>query len=272
MTKVTTLKYQNIAMWLKDQPDKKDLRGVLLELRRLMKGEEEERNYLAWLYDVGTCVERLVPKGNLRYGENVIELLANDLQPDRDLKDWTLPNVFYRAREFVGKYKNRNDAEKLSRKRNADNKPLTRLHVSVLLTVKDDAQREDFLKQCLKESWSGQRLRCEIQNATGRKRGTGGRAPSPPKYSSAGVALRDIAVMANRLAAFHKVWYIGLRKLPVADQDRIMLREIEHAKKGLESVREDAREALQQVAALERKVKSTLASASPRRRVKTCRS
>ena len=82
------------------------------------------------------------------------------------------------------------------------------------------------------------------------------------KYSSAGVALRDIKVMANRWTAFHKVWYIGLRKLPMADQNETMLQEINSAKEGLESVRDDVREALKQVGAIERRVKSKLSAGS----------
>jgi hypothetical protein len=271
MTKVNALKYPDIVAWLKVQDDKKDLRGVLRELHRLIKDKKEGETDLAWWHDVGTCVAQFVPKGNRRYGDNVIELLANDLRPDRDLNDWTLPNSLYRARDFVDKYKRRKDAESLGRRRNADDKPLTRLHVSVLLTVKDDAQRRKFLERCLKESWSAQELRRQIQNATGRKRGTGGRSPSPPKYSSAGVALRDIKVMADRWTAYHKAWYIGLRRLPVTDHNETMLQEIKDAKEGLMSVRNDVDKALKQVEMMEHRVKSKLFAGSTSRRAKTQR-
>ena len=272
MTKARALKYASIDEWLKGQPDRKELRGTLRELHRLIKDKENGWADLAWWHDVGTCVARFLPKGDRCHGDNVIELLANALQPGRDLGDWKLPNVLYRARDFVGKYESRKDAENLGRKRNADNKPLTLLHVSVLLSVKDDAQREEFMDRCLKESWSAQQLRREIQNTTGRKRGTGGRSPSPPKYSSAGVALRDIANMANRWTAFHKVWFVGLRRLPVTNQNESMLHEIENAKEGLKYVRDDVEEALEKVQSLERQVKSNLSAGSTGRRAKSKKS
>jgi hypothetical protein len=269
MTKIQTLKHSGITEWLKNQPEKKALRSALRELHRLIKGQQQRRHDLTWWYDVGICVAQILPKGNRRKGDNVIELLANDLQPERDLKDWTLPNLLYRARDFVAKFKSRKAVAALARRTNSDNQPLTHLHVSVLLTVKDDAQRDEFLERCLEESWSGQELRRQIQNAMGRKRGTGGRAPRPPKYSSAGVALRDIKVMANRWTAFHKVWYIGLRRLPMTDQNETMLQEINSAKQGLESVRDDVKEALERVGAIERLVKSKLSAGSSSRRAKS---
>ena len=274
MTKVTELKYASITEWLKDQSDKKDLHGALLKLRQLIKDKKERWNDLTWWHNVGTCVAQFLPKEDRHKGDNVIELLANALQPGRELKDWTLPHVLYRARDFVDKYKNRKDAEALGRKRNAKNKPLTRLHVSVLLTANDD-QREKFLAACLKNSWSAQELRRQIQNATGRK-GTGGRPPKPPTYSSAGVVLRDITVMANRWTAYHKVWFIGWkaprRSIRAQDQDNDTLHEIKKAKEGLESVRDNVEEALKKVESLEIQLKSKLSAGSTTHRAKSRRS
>lgn len=274
MTKITKLKYPKIAAWLDKQPntEKRDLSAALDKLRQLIKEKEEKWNDLTWWHDVGTCVKLFLPKGKRHKGDNVIELLAKSLRGRHNLKDWTLPNLLYRARSFVDKYRNREDAEELGCKRNAKDDPLTLLHVSVLLTVKDDAKRKEFLKRCLAESWSGQELRRQIQNAMGRKRGTGGNPPRPPTYSSAGVALRDIKVMATRWTAFHKAWYIGLRKLPKTNQNETMLQEINSAKEGLESVRDDVQEALKQVRAMERQVKSKLSAGSTSRSAKSKKS
>ena len=272
-TKTPERKYADIAEWLDDQPEKKRLNGALRELHRLIKHQKQKWNDPMWWHAVGTYVARFVPKDNRHYRDGVIELLADDLQSDRDANDWKLPNVLYRARNLVHKYKSRKAVEELGRERNVDNEPLTHLHISILLTVKDDAQRQKFLERCLEESWSALELRRQIQNATGRKRGTGGRSPSPPKYSSAGVALRDITVMANRWTAFHKVWFVGWkapsRSMRAQDQDENTLQEIEKAKEGLKVVGDDVEEALKKVQLLERQVKSKLSAGSTSRRAKS---
>jgi hypothetical protein len=254
--------YEGIREWLRYQPekDRAELRTALAELRKLYR--KPRHNDFRWLHDVGLQVVAFFPKGKRRYGDNVIELLANHLEPDREETDKALLIRLYHARNFAITCKSSKEAGMLTDARNEKGDPLTALHVLALVSVKDNDQRAMFRKRCLKECWSGQRLRREIQNEIGRKRSYGGRKPNPPERQSPGVALRNLSLMSRQWKRSHEVWFEkphpGLGKIRKQDCSEAVLREMEAAIEGLEQVGRAAREGLTQLKGMRQDLKTRL--------------
>jgi len=252
-------KYKDIAAWIKDQPqtERTRLRAALTELRKLFKGPQQDD--LCWWHRVGKRMLALQPKEDRRYGSNVMELLANYLQPDREWQDKRVPNLLYRTRDFADKYSWR-EAQALDKARRE--KRLTSLHIVALVSLEDKGLREKLLKQCLAENWSGQRLRREIQNKVGRKRSSGGLSPTPPENSSPGVALRDISILSRRWMTNYEVWFVGKRAPLGSDEikacNEAMLKDTGAAIQGLTDVRDAVREQLKRLRQYERDIKESL--------------
>ena len=204
----TTGDSTGIRAWIKAQPktERTRLKAALSDLRKLFKSPQHDD--LLWWHRVGERVLALQPKGERRYGDNVVELLADYLDPGRAWEDKRIPNLLYRTRAFAEKY-SWPEAQALDRQRRAGR--LTPLHITALVSLEDKGLRKRFLKRCLKENWSGQRLRREIQNRVGRKRSAGGLSPTPPENPSPGVALRDISILARRWMTNYEVWFVGKR-------------------------------------------------------------
>ena len=194
--------YDTIDDWLKAQPrqERRGLRDSLTKLQRLYRNKP--KGDFTWWHDVGALVAELAPKGG-RYGKNVMELLAQRLEPDRKP---AAPLYFLcKARDFAAKF-NPEEASDLTEARLANGKPLSENHVKALLSVEDDTQRQRFLDKCLKGSWSVRYLRERIQDAKGRKRSGPGR-PLVPKRQSAGVAISNIILMSRNWLRNHEVWF-----------------------------------------------------------------
>ena len=268
--------YTDIDEWLDHQLDRERLRGALRKLRQLFKGEKEKRNDCTWWFDVGIRVAELAPKEDRQYGNSVIELLAIDLRPGRDTMDSSLLRFLYDARNFVGQYLSRKGAEDLNGRRNADEEPLTPFHVSLLVNVKDDGQRQDFLERCLAESWSGHQLRREIQMQRGGRRSVRSPPLKPPKYSSPVMALQDIEAMTKQWEVSHKAWFVGqkapLHHLAVKDQVENTLHKINSARKGLEIVQDRVEVALDRLNVLADQIEARPAADSTTRRRKSNKS
>jgi hypothetical protein len=251
---------KSIDAWLQRQPEKQQatLQRKLKELDQVYKGMQSDDFPL--LHRVGSRVAAFFPEGGRHYGDNVIELLAAHLQPDPDDTSKSLRNYLYHARNFALKY-NYKQARELAKARNQEEAPLTALHVQALVSMKDDKQRAELQVKCLKENWSGLRLRREVQNKSGRKRSHGGRKPQRPERQSPGVALRDIAVMSGRWTRSHQAWFArsdaALRKLKKRDRNQAVLAEMEAAIEGLEQVGKAAKDGLKRLKTIHRELENT---------------
>lgn len=171
------------------------------------------------------------PKDDRHYGENVIELLAQHLEPDREPE--APRNFLYAARDLAAKLSHKEASE-------LTDAGLSKSHVTALLCEEDADKRQRFLDKCLEQSWSVRRLRQEIQNAKGRKSRSGGRTPSPPQHQSAGVAARNISVMCSRWMENHRVWFVGRQaafgQIRKKDCDEEILHDAQSALEELERV------------------------------------
>ena len=196
--------FKDINAWIKSQPVTKrhELRTLLSEMKKLLK--RPERDDFAWWHGVGTRALEFFPKGDRQYGTSVVELLADYFQPGRKRADKTTTNLLYRARQLADTF-SLQEVRALGKKRTASGDPLTLYHVTSLLAVGDDDERNDMLKECLEGDWSVARLCREIQNRHGRKRSAGGLSPVPPDNPSPGVALRDLAILSRRWMTNYQV-------------------------------------------------------------------
>ena len=233
-------RYESINDWLKAQPrqDRRRLRSSLTRLKRLYQNRPEHDD-LMWRHRVGSQVKEFFPEGESRYGDNVIELLADHLQPGREEKDKRVRNFLYEVRDFARAY-HYEAAERLANARNANDDPLSIHHVKALVSVEDIEQRLSLFDKCLDQCWSVRRLRQEIQNAKGGKRGGGGRKPQRRERQSAGVAVRNISTMSRQWMDYHRVWFVGasaaLGRVKRKDCDEAILKHAKLAVKGLEDV------------------------------------
>jgi hypothetical protein len=198
--------YDNIDDWLKAQPrqERRGLRDSLAELRRLYRNRPEHEDF-AWWHDVGSLVAKLVPKGGQHYGDNVIKLVAQDLEQDRKPTD-ALRDFLRKARDLAAKF-SRKEASELTKASLKNRKPLSENHVKALLSVEDAEMRQQLLGECREASWSVRQLRRAIQNKKGRKSRSGGRPPDDPEPQEPGVALHNISVMSRIWLRNHKVWF-----------------------------------------------------------------
>ena len=253
----TTGDSTGIRAWIKAQPktERTRLKAALSDLRKLFKSPQHDD--LCWWHRVGERVLTLQPKGERRYGANVVELLGDYLDPGRKWEDKRIPNLLYRTRAFAEKY-SWPEAQELDRQRRAGY--LTPLHIVALVSLEDKGLRKRFLKWCLKENWSGQRLRREIQNRVGRKRSSGGLSPTPPENPSPGVALRDISVLARRWMTNYEVWFVGKRAPLGSDElkacDEATLQEVEGAIRRMGEVRHAAAEGLKRLKSIAQAMKT----------------
>ncbi len=225
--------YERINDWLEDQPRqaRRRLRRSLTRLRRLYRNRPEQDDF-TWWHDVGSLVAELIPKGDRHYGENVVQLVVQHLEPDREPEG---PRYFlYQARDLADKF-TREEALELTEA------GLPKCHLAALLSGEDKTQRQRLWRRCLEQGWSYQRLCQEIQNAKGRKRSGAGRKPKRPKRQSAGVALPNICLMADKWMRNHDVWFHGasrpFRTVGKKDCDEAILDEALLAIEKLEEMR-----------------------------------
>ena len=192
--------HASIQDWLKRQPaeDRPALRQSVTRLKKLY-GLQRHDDFV-WWHKVGSLVANLCPKEDRHYGDNVINLLAQHVEPDREPEGPR--NFLYAARDLADKL-SREEASELTEA------GLSKSHVTALLSVEKPTQRQHFLGRCLKESWSVRRLRQEVQNAKGRKSRSGGRPVQGLERQSAGVAARNLSVMSRRWRESHQVWFVG---------------------------------------------------------------
>jgi len=259
----TTGDSTGIRAWIQAQPktQRAALRTALSDLRKLFKSPQHDD--LCWWHQVGERVLALQPKGQRRYGDNVVELLADYLDPGRQWEDKRIPNLLYRTRAFAEKYAWR-EAQELDRQRRAGH--LTTLHIVALLSLEDKGLRKTFLKRCLKESWSGLRLRREIQNKVGRKRSSGGLSPTPPENPSPRIALRDLSILARRWMTNYEVWFVGQRA-PLSREelkacDAATLKEVKTAIQRMDEVQHAAAQGTRRLKSVAKAMKARLETAN----------
>ena len=207
-----------INAWIRKQPTElqPELRNARDELKELFR--TPEHTDFTWWHRVGSQVMVFFPEEESRYGDSVIELLADYLDPNRvrpepdtqkgkdsERKGMTVRNRLYEARDFARAYSGR-EAGRLATVRNKKDKPLSISHVKALLSEQNAGMRQQFLDKCLDESWSVRRLRQAIQNNRGRKLGSG-LEPKSPDPQEPGVALRNIFVLSRDWVVNHKVWF-----------------------------------------------------------------
>jgi hypothetical protein len=243
--------YETIDDWLKARPrqDRRRLQGSLTRLRKLYGNRPEPEDF-TWWHHVGSQVAELIPKSDRHYGENVIELLAQHLEPDRE--DFEAPCYFLRkTRNFADKF-TRDEALELTE---AD---LREGHIKAVLSVEDKTQRQRLLDECLEKSWSVQYLRQKIHDIAGRRRSGAGRKPTRPKRQSAGVALRNILVMSRQWLRNHEVWFgkPGCFSGRIKRRDReTILEDAESAIEELEEMQEAITDGLEQLTSFVRELK-----------------
>jgi hypothetical protein len=243
--------HKTIDEWLEGQPrqEGRRLRSSLNRLQGLYKNRPE-RDDFTWCHQVGTQVLAFFPEEESRYGENLIELLADHLQPGRLEKDKKVPNFLYQARDFARAYSDQ-AAATLADARNADGGALSIYHVIALSSVENTEQRLRFFDKCLDQCWSVRRLRQEIQNARGGKRGGGGRKRQRPERQTAGVAVRNISTMSRQWMDYHRVWFVGstaaFSKVRRKDCDEAVLKYARSAIKELDKVHKATGEGLDQL-------------------------
>jgi len=246
--KTESPEYEDIRAWIKDQPTERraELTRSLKELRRWYNRPEDE-SVLRW-FEIGTRVSAFFPKeGKRTYGDNVMELLADSLEPDRSPSEPKLPNQLWEYRKIADRL-TRAQANAWTKKRNKKGQPLTLHHVSALASIEDREERNAFLKQCLKESWSVREVRREVQNLIGCKRSHGGRTPKPKEIPRPAVALRDIRTNAEQWMANHKVWFAGrkaaLQRVPKREHSDELYEELDGAVDALIEMQEAVEDGL----------------------------
>jgi hypothetical protein len=251
----------SVQDWLKRQPneDRPALRRSVTRLKKLYIRQQHDD--FVWWYDVGALVADLCPKEDRHYGENVINLLAQHLEPDQ--KPEGPRNFLYEARDFAVTCTAR-EARAFARARKANGDPLSKFHITALVSVKKKDQRKRFFDECLDQSWSVRRLRQAIQNAKGRKSSGGGREPQPPEPQSAGVAVRNISLMSRDWILNHKVWFKGasrpFRTVRKKDCDQAILNDARLAIKGLKEVHEATGNGLKQLRAFVKELEKKLSA------------
>lgn len=192
--------HASIQDWLKRQPaeDRPALRQSVTRLKKLY--DRQRHDDFVWWHKVGSLAAYLCPKEDRHYGDNVINLLAQHLEPDQKLEGTR--NFLYSARDLAEKFTEAEASE-------LTEAGLSKSHVTALLCEEDADKRRRFLIKCLEQSWSVRRLRQEVQNAKGRKSRSGGRPVQGLERQSAGVAARNISVMSRRWRESHQVWFVG---------------------------------------------------------------
>jgi hypothetical protein len=245
--------HNSIDDWLKVQPRevRRGLRRSVSELKKLYRRQQHDD--FVWWHDVGSLVAALIPKGRRHYGENVIELVVQQLEPDRKPE---VPRYFlYRARALADTF-TREEALELTEA------GLPKCHLQALLSVEDETQRQRFLARCLEESWSVRYLRQKIQDAKGRKRSGLGRKPTRPKPQSAGVAIPNISRMADNWMRNHDVWFNGascpFRKVRKKDCDEAILRDAQSAVRKLKEMQGAIKDGLVQLNSFVQELKERL--------------
>ena len=251
-----------INAWISKQPAglQPELRNARDELQGLLR--TPHRKEFAWWSRAGSQVLVFFEGEKNRYGDNIIELLANHLQPGRKIKDKRLPNFLYEARDFARAYKE--GPKRLANARNAKGKPLSISHAKALVSIEDTEQRHRFFDKCLDQCWSSHELCREIQNKFGRKRSGAGRKPEDLEPQSAGVALPNISVMAGNWLRNHAVWFVGpqaaFNGVKKKNCDEAILKEAELAMKGLEDVHRATGDGLKHLKSFVRELKKKLST------------
>lgn len=130
---------------------------------------------LLWHHRAGECVERLFPiESGRQFGRELMPRIAEALGKTKSFADelWNYRSFFSAyEREEVVRLRDRNDKNKFQ---------LSWTHVICLLTVEDVRIRSKLQIACLKQEWSTDELRRQVNEAQGRK-SSGGRRLVRPK-------------------------------------------------------------------------------------------
>ncbi len=262
MAKKQEPKYADIRAWIADQPLRRQakLTRSLDELHDWYNRLDDD-GVVRW-YEIGNRISAFFPKkGKGNYGENIIELLAESLEPDRSPGEPRLPNQLWEYRKIANRL-TRAQAKAWAKKRNGKGQPLTLFHVSALTSIENERSREKLLERCLAKSRSVRGVRREVQKKIGRKRSSGRREPEDRIIPTPAIALQDIQLNTEQWMANHEVWFAGkkaaLSKVRKQDQTDELLEHLERAEKNLQELKRAATLGLKTLRELKKMTKETL--------------
>ena len=204
----TTPQYGTFDDWLEQQPQQE--RGKLCRLRdelvRLFGNPR--RSDIRWWRAVGTCVVKLFPAADKRRGQGFMEVLGDVAQPRRDRSQKSIITFLYWARELAQKL-SREEVADLGKKVRAQQ--ITMTHVINLLSIDDTnntQSRAQFLRACLREKWSANRLKREIQGDRRHLTSFGGRRSTVRTSTNPAVAAREMIVRSESWAACCRQYFL----------------------------------------------------------------
>jgi len=168
-----------------------------------------------------------------KHGKGISLRFAEELGVERDYID--------KARTFASKYSQK-EFEELCSLRQPDGMPLSRKHVSFLLSVKDKDKRKRLQRRVAKEGWGTRRLGEEITKVEGRQ-SSGGRRPRAPE------TVDDALTQTVKMAESWLHWYGAVESTEgetpsLRDLTATVRKRLSEAMEKMESLRDSAERCL----------------------------
>jgi hypothetical protein len=232
--------------WLAKQPV-----GRRSKLRRakdhlLALFQEPKKGDIRWQAKVGTCLLRFLPPGGKRQDIGVIPMLADLVLPGRNPAEKSILTSLFLWQSMA---KRCTPAEIRDYAAKVRAGTVTSQHVAYLVSVIRKANkttRAQFLRKCISEGWSANRLRREIQNDRLQLVSFGGRHYQPRATSSPSLAAWEIVTRARAWMACYERYFQShsapLARMPRTCSPRLR-RELLRALECLKDVAKSARTA-----------------------------
>jgi hypothetical protein len=186
--------------WIREQP--KAEQSAYRKIAFLARSREPAS--LRSSYELGQLLLVVYPLGHRskRYGKDFMGWLTRKLAGK---KDSPLLHRLYLARKLAATL-GENELEDLATQIDGSRNGFTLRHVTYLLSVADAGVRKSLCSKCLRQGWSAERLKQEIQKTRPLRRSGGGHQPAPPENTGLAVAVRDVVRLSRRWIAYSKTW------------------------------------------------------------------